>query len=404
MREQVVVTGMGAVSPYGYGVPALETGLWQGICSLQRLADNGRVKGLKVRTAGTVPSKDLRGEISRDLRRTMSPMSQYACLAAREAIAMGGLEGDALRRTGVSIGSTLGSPAALEDFFREYLLGGDMDEVRTTTFFKVMGHTAAANVALACGCAGRTLAPAAACAAGLMGIGLAYEAVASGREERMLCGGADEFHPLVAATFEKLGAASHEEDPELASRPFDVKRTGIVCGEGAGVLLLESLTSAEARGAKPLARVGGFSAMTCAGNIAHPDATSIVECMAAALEDAGLAPRDIAAVNAHATATTIGDMAEGQAIFGVFGSQTPVCSLKGHMGHTMAACGVLETIACVRMLDTGTVLPTLGLETPDPACGEIRHVLGEPVLATGPILKNCFALGGTLCALVLDVA
>jgi 3-oxoacyl-[acyl-carrier-protein] synthase II len=392
---------MGAVSPYGEGVAALMSGLRGNVCAL-RLLPKYQVQGVSCRVAGLVPSLDER-RIPRDLRRTMSPMSIFACFAAWEALEQAGLDrGPALPRMGVAIGSTLGSPQMLHEFFDMFLRELSVASIRSTVFFKVMGHTAAANVALACGCGGRTLAPAAACASGLMSICLGYEAIAAGREEMMLCGGADEFHLLTTATFDLLGAASHATDPESASRPFDVGRSGIVCGEGAGVLLLESLDSALARNARVLAEIRGSSIVSSPANIAHPDARAIADCMRRALHDASLSPQSVGYVNAHATATEYGDIAEGQAIQGLFGATVPVSSMKGHMGHTMAACGALESIICVEMLRESVYFPTMNLKEPDARCGDIAHLKNRASLGKMPVLKNSFALGGCNCTVIFD--
>ena len=400
-KQRVVITGMGAISPYGEGVGALMSGMYGDVCALSLLPEY-RLHGMSCRVAGLVPPLDER-RIPRDLRRTMSPMSVFACLAAWEALEQAGFDrSQELPRMGVAIGSTLGSPQMLHEFFDLFLRELSVESMRSTVFFKVMGHTAAANVALACGCGGRTLAPDAACASGLMGISLGYEAIAAGREELMLCGGADEFHLLTSATFDRLGAASHEENPESASRPFDAARSGIVCGEGAGVLLLESLDSALARKARVLAEIRGVSIASSPANIAHPDAKAIADCMRQALHDASLPPRAVGYVNAHATATEYGDIAEGQAIHEVFGSTVPVSSLKGHIGHTMAACGALESIICVEMLLESVYFPTLNLLNPDERCGDIAHVRTQASLEKKPVLKNSFALGGCNCTVIFD--
>ena len=401
-KQRVVITGMGAVSPYGEGIGMLMSGMHDNACAL-RLLPEYQLQGLSCRVAGLVPPLDER-RIPRELRRTMSPMSIFACLAAWEALAQAGFDRSlGLPSTGVAIGSTLGSPQMLHEFFALFLRELSVENMRSTVFFKVMGHSAAANVALACGCNGRTLAPAAACASGLMSICLGYEAIAAGREALMLCGGADEFHLLTSATFDRLGAASHEAIPEAASRPFDISRSGIVCGEGAGVLLLENLENALAREARILAEIRGCAMVSSPASIAHPDAQSIADCMRRALHDASLSPQAVAYVNAHATATEYGDIAEGQAIQAVFGSTVPVSSMKGHMGHTMAACGALESIICVEMLRESVYFPTLNLENPDARCGDLAHISSTQTShGKTPVLKNSFALGGCNCTVIFD--
>lgn len=399
--ERVVITGMGAVSPYGGGVECMVRGLRRNACALSPLPEQ-EAEGLCCRVAGRVPPVDAK-RIPRELRRSMSPMSVFACLAAWEALEQAALPPAPQTRTGVAVGSTLGSPGTLQDFFSLFLHEGNMDSARSTVFFKVMGHSVAANVAQACGCTGRMLAPSMACSSGLAAICLGYEAIAAGREEIMLCGGADEFHPLVPATFARLGAASEEADPRQASLPFDKKRAGLVCSEGAGILVLESLRSAQARNAPVLAEVLGAALLSSPGSIAHPDAEAIGECMRQALDDAGIGAESVGYVNAHATATESGDMAEGRAIEKLFGPKVPVSSLKGHMGHTMAASGALESILCVAMLRDGLYAPTRGLHDPDPRCGNPGHFFAPLRSRNSLVLKNSFALGGCHCSIVLDM-
>ncbi len=402
--RRVVVTGMGAISPYGKGCGLLFDMLRQGKSAIRRVDALEGIAGLGPRVAGTVPDVGLLN-IPRKLRRSMSPMSCYAYLAAEEALAQARLQASVLEGgdLGVAIGSTLGSPEALEQFFSQYLASMSVEQMKSMMFFKVMGHSVAANIAQAFGVTGRVLAPSAACSSGCQAIGLAYECIASGKQNFMLCGGADEYHPLVSATFDIMTAAStaFNETPELTPRPFDKKRDGVVCSEGAGVLLLETLESAEKRDAPVLAEILGFASTSDAGSIASPDPDPVRQCMLLALRDAGVSPQDIAYINAHATGTEQGDIAESHAIEKVFGRATPVSSLKGHLGHTMAASGALETVASIEMLRHGVFLPTRNLEEPDERCAPV-NLLKIPVEASGAlIVKNSFALGGINCALVI---
>ncbi len=421
MRTRVVVTGMGAVSPYGEGVQALVAGLQQGKNALTNFMQDGfsadgayAIGGSAVSVAGIVPKLQEK-RIARELRRAMSPMSIYATLAAWEALEQAGLGIEATHtdftqkrpRMGLALGSTLGSTQALHDFFDIFLQEKSVENVRSTAFFKIMSHSAASNVALACHVRGRVLAPSAACASGLLAMGLAYESILAGQEESMLCGGSDEYHPLTSATFDRLGAASHATNIEEASLPFDARRSGVVCSEGAGVLFLESLESALARKATIYGEVLGFATVQSA-NIAQPDVDSMQLCMEEALHSARLTAQDIGYVNAHATATLQGDAAEAEAIMRVFGDAVPVSSFKGHMGHTMAACGALESIASLALLQNSLYGPTLGLTTPDPLLPTLRYARSfqpMPTNAQGktkPLLKNCFALGGCVCSVVMD--
>lgn len=402
--RRVVITGMGAVSPYGLGADLLFNSLREGKSGISRVSRLQDIDGLGPRVAGTVPDVGIEA-IPRKIRRSMSPMSAYAYLAALEALDQARVEDVAAfaGRLGVAIGSTLGSPEALESFFRQYCATSGMDQIKAMVFFRVMGHTAATNVAQALGVTGRIIAPAAACSSGCQAIGIAYEAIAFGRQDAMLCGGADEFHPLVTGTFDLMMAASscYNDRPEQTPRPFDKNRDGVVCAEGAGVLFLESLESAQNRGACILAEILGFASLGDAGSIAESSPEPIAACMRAALEDARCAASEVAYVNAHATGTELGDIAESQAIAAVFGDTVPASSLKGHMGHTMAASGALETVATVSMVRNALFLPTNNLEEPDARCSG-AWLLQAPLAASGGlVVKNSFALGGINCSLVL---
>ncbi|NDV23244.1 beta-ketoacyl synthase [Desulfovibrio sp. JC022] len=402
--QRVVITGMGAVSPLGSRVEELWDGLLEGRSGITRLDELDGIKGLRPRIGGRVPDVKIKS-IPRKARRTMSNMSIFAALAALEAIEQAGMSEDILTggRAGLSVGSTTGSSQALEQFFKLYLPENSLEAIRTTEFFKIMNHSAAANLAQFLGISGRVLAASAACSTGCQNIGLAAEAVAHGKQEVMLCGGTDELHPLTVGTFDIIEAASTsgEDDPTTASKPFDAKRDGIVCSEGAGVLLLESYEHAKNRGAEILAEISGFSSLCDSSNMASPSADAIARCMSEALNDAGISETDIDYVNAHATGTLQGDASEAQAVATLLGSTPPVSSLKGHLGHTMAASGAIETIATVRMMQENTIIPTANLTNPAEECSAINNALH---LQTRPItyaLKNNFALGGINTSLVL---
>lgn len=401
--RRVVVTGMGAVSPFGLGTPPLVHSLNQGLSAIVRVPELETVQGLRCRIAGQVPELDA-SRIPRRFRRFMSPMSLYTLLACEEALKQAQVSEALLGsgRLGLAVGATIGSPQATGDFYEDFLQDRSIERTKSTFFFKIMGHTCAANAAQTLGICGRVLAPAAACASAGQAIGLGLEAIALGRQDAMLCGGAEELHPLTVSTFDILGAAAtgYNDQPHLAPRPFDKGRDGTVCSEGAGILLLEALDSALERGALPLAEVLGFASRNDAQNISSPDAASIEDCMREALDNAGLAPKDVHSVNAHATATEQGDMAEGQAIEAIFGSQTPVTSLKGHMGHSLAASGGLESAAVVSMLISGVLPPARNLETIDQRCGNLHHVRKPMRANPGVIIKNNFALGGVNTSLV----
>ena len=402
--KRVVITGMGAVSPYGKGSDLLFTLLLAGKNAVQRLESLENISGLGPRVAAVVPDVGIK-EIPRQIRRSMSSMSAYAYIAALEALEQAGLDVPAIEkgRIGIALGSTMGSPENLEYFFRQYISSTSVDQVKSMLFFRIMSNSAAANLAQALGVTGRILSPAAACSSGCQAIGLGYEAIAFGRQDYMLCGGTDEYHPLVSGTFDIMAAASitYNDAPALTPRPFDMRRDGVVCAEGAGIVFMESLESALHRKADILAEIVGFASTCDIGSIASPSSDSIAACIKAALEDAKITSKDVGYVNAHATGTELGDIAESQAIASIFGGTVPVSSLKGHIGHTMAASGALESIAAIHMLNKKIIVPTHNLQEPDPRCSEVFLPLERIAFTEGLVVKNSFALGGTNCALVL---
>jgi 3-oxoacyl-[acyl-carrier-protein] synthase II len=402
--KRVVITGVGAVSPFGGDTAALVEGLLAGRSAVQTVAGMERIGGLRTRVAAPVTGVDPR-EIPRKHRRSMSPMSIFATFACREALAQARLSPGEISdgRLGIALGSTVGSTQASEDFFRDFFTDYSLERMRSTLFFQIMNHSVAANVAQALEITGRLLAPASACSTGCQAIGYGYEMVACGRQAMMLCGGADEFHPLTAATFDIMNAASFgfNESPGRTPRPFDRDRDGMVCAEGAGVVLLESLDSALGRGAEILGEISGFATLSDPSNIANPNAAAMERCMKLALADAGLEPAGVDYVNAHATATIQGDVAESEAIASLFGSRVPVSSFKGHMGHAMAASGSLELIASLELMRKGCLVPTLNLENVDPACGGIRHLTAIEEEPCAVFVKNNFALGGVNSSIVV---
>ena len=404
LLRRVVITGIGAVSPFGRGIDRLMDALLAGRSGVVRVPSLGGITGMRTRVAALATGVDPL-EIPRKFRRSMSNMSVFATLASQDAAAMAGLGAAELGggRLGVSIGSTTGSPQTLEEFFKDFESDHSLERMKSTLFFHIMNHSCAANVVQALGVTGRMLAPAAACSTSCHAVGFAAEMIGLGKQDFMLCGGADEFHPLTCGTFDIMNAAStaFNDSPTSTPRPFDRDRDGIVCGEGSGILLLESLASALARGADILAEIIGFATNSDPGSIANPDPASIADCMRLALADAEIEPGGIDYVIAHATSTEQGDVAECAAIAGVFGGKTPTSSLKGHLGHAMAASGTLELAACVEMIRREQLVPTLNLDHLDPRCAGVLHFKGVDGRRVNTVIKNNFALGGVNSSIIL---
>jgi len=400
----VVITGVGIISPLGNNFSRLLEGFATGCSGVRRIEALEQVGGLRSHLAAPVRGIDPK-QIPRKYRRSMSNMSIYAYLASQQALTMAAYPETQLNSgdLGVVIGSTLGSTITSENFFKDYFRDDSLERMKTGLFFKMMGHSCAANVAQSFGITGRVFAPSAACATSSQAIGYAYEQIAMGRQQAILCGGSEEFHPLTVATFDIMHAASthFNQYPQTTPRPFDQRRDGIVCGEGSGILLLESKTRAQQRGAKILAEVIGFSTTSDTSSIASPDVGSMVGCMQLALQDAELTINEIDYINAHATGTEQGDIAEATAIRELFSDRVPVSSLKGHLGHTLAASGSLEVAGCVGMLQQQQLIATLNLDQIDERCRGVAHLQQNCSQPVRTILKNNFAMGGINTTLIL---
>jgi 3-oxoacyl-[acyl-carrier-protein] synthase II len=265
-----------------------------------------------------------------------------------------------------------------------------------------MSHTTAANIANFFGVRGRIIPTSSACTSGSQGIGYGYEAIRYGKQDVMLTGGAEELAAMDAVVFDVLYAASTRNDePGRTPRPFDVARDGTVVGEGAGCLVLEELGCAQRRGARIYAEIVGFGTNCDGCHLTNPDPDGMEQAMRLGLADAEIEAEAVDYVNAHGTGTETGDIAESRATHAVFGSRTPVSSLKGHLGHTLGACGALEAWMTVGMMCEGKVAPTLNLIDVDERCGALDYVKGKPrELPIDIAVSNNFAFGGVNTSLV----
>jgi 3-oxoacyl-[acyl-carrier-protein] synthase II len=274
--------------------------------------------------------------------------------------------------------------------------------IRATDYVQMMSHTVAANLAQFFHLRGRMIPTCSACTSGSQGIGFGYETIASGRQDVMVTGGAEEFHPIDAAVFDIMYATStRHQEPLSAPRPFDADRDGLVVAEGAATLVLEDLDHARRRGATILAEVVGFGTNCDGKHITNPDSEGMEGAMRLALNDAGLSPGAIGYVNAHGTATPVGDIAESQATARVFGSSMPISSLKSFIGHTLGACGSIEAWLTIEMMREKWFCPTLNLDNVDPACGELDYIQCSPrELDVEYTMSNNFAFGGVNTSLI----
>lgn len=401
--KRVVITGLGAVSPLGTDVPALMQGIEEGRSAVRYMDGWDQYTGLRSLVGAPAMIVNEKS-IPRTIRRSMGRMSIFSAQAADEALADSGINREMVSsgRIGCVVGSTMGSAKSLNDVFELMLPEKDLTCLPSMKFFQCVSHSAAMNIAHYLGLTGYVMATSAACASGLQAVGAGYDLIRLGKQDAMLCGGAEELHPTVTGSFDILFATSagFNHEPEKTPRPFDEKRDGLVCGEGSGILLLEEYEHAVRRNARIYAEIIGYHTCGSGVHVSQSNKASIVSCFRHAVADAGIRPEDVDYINAHATATIHGDREEAEAIREVFGGSIPVSSLKGYIGHTLGASGAIELIASLVMMDKGCVYPTLNLESVSPDCEGICHVTGKLDKKINIIFKNCFAFGGINASIV----
>jgi 3-oxoacyl-[acyl-carrier-protein] synthase II len=402
--RRVVVTGMGIVSALGHSVSAAFDRLKEPRNCVEASPDLAGYQGLC--TCLWAPSRFVRpAAYTRKVVRTMSPVSMMALAATEQALAQAGLTDDPLvkgGRLGVAYGSCSGSIDANADFY-SVLTERAVKNVTSATYIKMMAQTCAVNLSVHFGTTGRLLPTGTACTSGSLAVGEAYEAIAWGRQDLMIAGGAEEFSATQVAVFDTLFATSGRNDtPETTPRAFDAARDGLVIGDGAATLVLEEREHALARGVPILAEVAGFGTNTDGRHVTQPNAETQAVALRLALADAGLSPEAIGYVNAHGTATELGDITECAALTSVFGPARPaVSTIKSYIGHTLGACGAIEAAMTIEMLRHGWFAPNLNLTDPDPRCGAHDFITGagrraEPEFA----MSNNFAFGGVNTSLV----
>ncbi|MFV0131922.1 beta-ketoacyl-[acyl-carrier-protein] synthase family protein [Streptomyces sp. HMX87] len=410
--RRVVVTGLGAVTPLGVGTDELWRGLLEGRHGIRELADE-EFDGLPVRIAGTVPV-DPAALLPRQAARRMNRAAQFAVLAAREAWADAGYAEGGTResgldpeRVGVCLGAILGDASVLVGGDRKLREKGPRGVSPLTTPMTVPSQ-AASQVSLDLHITGEARTVTSACASGTEAIGQAVDRIRYGRVDVVLAGGAEAVvTPAIMASFAAMRAlAGGDPSTGSPSHPFAKDRDGFVNGEGAGVLVLESEEHARARGARVYCEAAGWGLSADAHHVAAPDPSGdgIALALRRAVRDAGGRFADVVHVNAHATATVDGDLAEARALRDVLGQRdVPVTALKGHLGHLQGAAGGVEAIAAVLALHHKVVPPTVGCAEVDDAIG-LDVVRGEPRVlpAAGDlVLSNSFGFGGHNAVLAL---
>ena len=409
MARRVVITGCSAITPIGRTRAEILRHLTEGVSGVKPLRQDGFLSDyIHSGVYGTV-DYPIAYDFKRSHSKTMGPVAFYACQVAKEALAASGLDPETITsgRLGVAFGSTHGSPSAQRSIYKTFFTEAETDRRLTSVgavdYLKSMVHTTAVNITKMFGITGRVISSSTACTTSSQSIGFGYETVKFGLQDAMLCGGADEYDTTTVAVFDNLLACSTEFNatPHLTPRPFDVRRDGLVVGEGAGAVVLEDYEHARRRGADILGEVIGFSCNNNGGDLILPNIDGITRTLTLALETAAVDAAEVDFISAHATATKMGDVIEAQAIGSVYGQGPVVAGLKSYVGHTMGACGVIETIITLHLMAEGIVPPTLNLDEVDERCAMIRHStrLAEQRVRTAAVQN--FAFGGVNTCLML---
>lgn len=406
MGEQVVITGMGAVTPIGIGVANFWKALIDGVRGVEPIT-RFDVTDLPVKFAGCVKNFEPEQFMSKKLTREMDLFMQYGYAAAEEALTDAGLNPENIEerqvkaeRIGIVVGTAYAGLATIAQT-QDGISTGAHSKVSPRFVPKIIGNVAAAQIAIAKGFRGPSLTVTTACSSGADALSTGIMILKSGEADVVLCVGAEAaISPLNILGLTAAHALSTRNDePETASRPFDATRDGFVMGEGGGCIIIETEDHAKARGAHIHASVIGWANSTDGYHVTspHPEGIGAIYCMQKSIEKAGIKPEEVDYINTHGTSTPKGDAIETKAIHTLFGEHAgrlAVSSTKGSTGHMMGAGGIIETIACVKSVQEDIVPPTLNLENPDPEC-DLDYVPNVARKQTVNIaMSNAFGFGG----------
>jgi 3-oxoacyl-[acyl-carrier-protein] synthase II len=407
MRRRVVVTGLGLVTPLGNDVPTTWRALMAGESGAADITKFD-ASAFSARFACEVKGFDALSFLEKKEARRMGAFTHFALAASDEAMKHSGLVIDESNAdmVGTYISSGIGDFWAIERE-HEKLLASGPDRVSPFFIVSAIVNLASGNVSIRHGARGPNSATATACSAGAHAIGDSFRIIERGDADAMICGGAESaITPMSVAGFASMRALStRNDDPKHASRPFDAERDGFVIGEGAGLLILEELEFAKARGANILAEIVGYGMSGDAFHVTMPDETGsgAIRVMERAIKDAGISPEQIGYINAHGTSTPYNDKFETLAIRKVFGEhayKVPVSSTKSMTGHALGAAGGLEAVFSVMVLNENKLPPTINYEIPDPDC-DLDYIPNEARNATVDyVLSNNFGFGGTNACLI----
>jgi len=399
---RVVVTGIGVYSCIGSNVHEVKDALINGRSGIG-IAEDRRDFGYRSCLSGILKEPDLKSTLKRRERIGLSEQAKYAYVSTQEALKMAEVDSQYLEdnRAGIIFGNDSSAKAVTQavDIIRAKK---DTMMVGSGSIFQSMNSTVTMNLATILKLKGINFTVSAACASGSHSVGLGFHLIKSGLEEMIICGGAQEVNAYAFGSFDGLGVFStREEAPHQSCRPFDKDRDGLVTSGGSATLILESLGSAQRRGANIIAEVVGYGFSSNGEHISNPNTESQVISINQALKMAEMSPDQIGYINAHATSTPKGDEYEAKAIYEVFGGETPVSSTKSMTGHECWMAGASELVYSLIMMQNGFIAPNINFENPDQYSQKL-NIIGE-ALSTDidAIMSNSFGFGGTNSTIIL---
>ncbi|MBN8692227.1 MAG: beta-ketoacyl-[acyl-carrier-protein] synthase family protein [Bacteroidetes bacterium] len=400
--NRVVITGMGAWSCLGKNLDEVKNSLFEGKSGIF-LDESRKELGYRSSLTGKLERPQLKGLLDRRQRVGMGEPAEYAYMATSEALKLAGIEIDFFDKNEVGIiygnDSVAGSTIEATDTIRAKK---DTTLLGSGAIFQTMNCTVTMNLSTIYKLKGINYTLAAACASGSHSIGMGYLMIKWGLQQQVICGGAQEVNKYTFGAFDGLSAFSaRESEPTKASRPFDRDRDGLVPSGGAATVILESLESAQKRGAKILAEVVGYGFSSNGDHISNSSVDGQMRSLNMAMKDSGLSVTDIDYINAHATSTPGGDKVEAQALYQIFGSKTPVSSTKSMTGHECWMAGASEIVYSLLMMQNGFIAPNINFENPDEDSAKLNIVAKTQQKELNTILSNSFGFGGTNSTLII---
>ena len=404
MKKRVVITGMDIISSIGNGLEAFWEAAVQGTCGIKKIQSYDP-SPYTTQIAGEITGFSLDHLPQFNKKSRFPRVAQYALYCAHHAILRAGLTAQELKTAGTFIGTSLGGSPELESGYRTFFTD-NWKKIPALSIIRGMPNSVANHVAIGFGIGGPNSTISNACISSAEAIGTAYQHISRGQLSVGVCGGTESlvWEVMMAAWCKLRVMSTHNEQPTQSSRPFDLNRDGMVMAEGAGMLILEELEHAKARGATIYGEIIGYGASCDAHHITAPHSEGQALAIQAALDDARLGVTDVQYINAHGTGTQLNDLTETESIKHVFGEhayQIPITAQKAMTGHAIGAAGAMEIIATTLSLQHDILLPTINLQTPDPLC-DLDYIPNHARHKNVDIaLSNHFAFGGANAALVL---